>query len=563
MYRLILILIPLNLFGQSPLTSGFFNYELTDRYEILSDTINNHIFSAVKPFSRKAVVQFANTIKPLSKVDEFNKSYLLTDNFIYSQLKKTHKPTLNKKKIFSVENSLLLVNRSDIKLTLNPILGLDIAFDKNDTLNIYRNSRGIELRGLIGEKVGFYSRIIENQVRFPNYTRRKNINSGVVNGSTLFKTINPYSRDFFNASGYVVFAPVDEINIQFGQDNNSIGNGYRSLILSDFSAPYLFLKFNTKVWKFNYQNLFSKHVDYSRIINQPTVGDIKEDLSGIPHKNKYSAFHHLSINVLKNLNIGFFENIIFDRSDSTQSNSYDVSYLNPLIFYTAVNHGLNSTDNAVVGIDWKWNFKNHFSFYGQFVLDEFKKDELFSRSQSWVNKWAYQGGLKYINVLNVSNLDMQLEVNQLRPYLYQHSDISQNWIHFNQSLSHPLGSNLREFIAILRYQPFARLNFKAAFSHSIQGIDTSLLSTNFGGNYLRSYEINELGPLNQAVPMFSGIKNMVTAFSIDAHYMIYHNLFLDAGLFIRKENNPTISERLNMIFRFGLRMNLNQIDYRI
>ena len=335
------------------------------------------------------------------------------------------------------------------------------------------------------------------------------------------------------------------------------------MILSDFSAPYLFLKFNTKVWKFNYQNLFSKHVDYSRIINQPLVGDIKEDLSGIPHKNKYSAFHHLSINVLKNLNIGFFENIIFDRSDSTQSNSYDVSYLNPLIFYTAVNHGLNSTDNAVVGIDWKWNFKNHFSFYGQFVLDEFKKDELFSRSQSWVNKWAYQGGLKYINVLNVSNLDMQLEVNQLRPYLYQHSDISQNWIHFNQSLFHPLGSNLREFIAILRYQPFARLNFKAAFSHSIQGIDTSLLSTNFGGNYLRSYEINQLGPLNQAVPMFSGIKNMVTAFSIDAHYMIYHNLFLDAGLFIRKENNPTISERLNMIFRFGLRMNLNQIDYRI
>jgi hypothetical protein len=158
---------------------------------------------------------------------------------------------------------------------------------------------------------------------------------------------------------------------------------------------------------------------------------------------------------------------------------------------------------------------------------------------------------------------MQLEVNQLRPYLYQHSDISQNWIHFNQSLSHPLGSNLREFIAILRYQPLARLNFKAAFSHSIQGIDTSLLSTNFGGNYLRSYEINQLGALNQAVPMFSGIKNMVTAFSIDAHYMVYHNLFLDAGLFIRKENNPTISERLNMIFRFGLRMNLTQIDYRI
>ena len=563
MYRLILILIPLNLFGQSPLTSGYFNYDLTDRYEILSDTINNNVFSAVKPFTRKSVAEFAKSIKTLSRVDEFNKNYLLNDNFLFSQFKKVNKLTFNKKKIFSVENSFLLINRSDIKITLNPILGLDISSDKYDTLNTYRNSRGVELRGLIGNKVGFFSRIIENQVRFPNHIRRKNINSGVVNGSTLFKTINPYTRDFFDASGYVVISPVKEINIQFGQDNNFIGNGYRSLILSDFSAPYLFLKFNTKVWKFNYQNLFSKHIDYSRIINQSLEGDIKEDLSGIPHKKKFSAFHHLSINVTKNFNLGFFENIIFSRSETTESNSYDLSYLNPIIFYIAVNHGLNSTDNAVLGLDWKWNFKNQFSFYGQFVLDEFKKDELFSSSQSWVNKWAFQGGFKYINALNVSNLDMQVEVNQLRPYLYQHSDISNNWIHYNQSLFHPLGSNLREFIFVLRYQPIPRLNLKAVFSHSTQGIDSSLLSENYGGNFLRNYEIDQFESLSKQIPMFSGIKNIISDFSLDAHYMIYHNLFLDAGLFIRKEINPAINDRLNMIFRFGLRMNLDQIDYRI
>ena len=197
------------------------------------------------------------------------------------------------------------------------------------------------------------------------------------------------------------------------------------------------------------------------------------------------------------------------------------------------------------------------------MLDEFKKDELFSSSQSWVNKWAFQGGFKYINALNVSNLDMQVEVNQLRPYLYQHSDISNNWIHYNQSLFHPLGSNLREFIFVLRYQPIPRLNLKAVFSHSTQGIDSSLLSENYGGNFLRNYEIDQFESLSKQIPMFSGIKNIISDFSLDAHYMIYHNLFLDAGLFIRKENNPAINDRLNMIFRFGLRMNLDQIDYRI
>lgn len=76
-------------------------------------------------------------------------------------------------------------------------------------------------------------------------------------------------------------------------------------------------------------------------------------------------------------------------------------------------HGLNSSDNAVLGMDWKWNFMNRFSFYGQFILDEFIKDEMFGRTQSWVNKWGYQAGIKYINVANINNLDLQLEVTNL------------------------------------------------------------------------------------------------------------------------------------------------------
>ena len=46
------------------------------------------------------------------------------------------------------------------------------------------------------------------------------------------------------------------IDVAFGYDKNFIGNGYRSLFLSDFSNNTLFLKLNTRIWKFNYQNLF-------------------------------------------------------------------------------------------------------------------------------------------------------------------------------------------------------------------------------------------------------------------------------------------------------------------
>ncbi len=45
---------------------------------------------------------------------------------------------------------------------------------------------------------------------------------------------------------------------------------------------------------------------------------------------KYSAMHHLSLNVTKNLNIGLFEGVIFGRK-----NHFDFQYLNPNYFLQA------------------------------------------------------------------------------------------------------------------------------------------------------------------------------------------------------------------------------------
>ncbi len=541
-------LITLSSNAQSPLTSGYFNYHLTDRYEILGDSIHTHFFSVAKPYRRDAVSQFAGTIHPASKVDKFNKSYLLADNILFNNEPEGFSKRPIFKHFYDAQNALYLVKEDDFKLVLNPVLGLALASDSQDSLPNYRSSRGIELRGTIGNKIGFYTYALENQVRYPSFMREKHDETSVINGTTLHKPFGNGAEDFFNVAGYLTFSPIKEISVQLGHDKNFIGNGYRSLILSDFSAPYPFVKINTKVWKFNYQNIFSQHVDF--------LGKGESTAN----KRKFSALHHLSVNIGKNVTIGLFENIIFDRSDSTENNRFEVPYLNPIIFYRAVEHGLNSSDNAVLGMDWKWNFKQQFSCYGQFILDEFVKDEMFGRTASWVNKWGYQAGLKYINAFSAKNLDLQVEVNQLRPYVYQHRTKSQNWVHYNQSLAHPLGTNLREIIAIARYQPINRLTINATYSHSIQGIDTSITSTNFGGNYLRTY--NDRRP-SGAIPMFSGVKNTISSLSVDLSYMLWHNLFLDAGVFMRKQSNallPTTKE--NLLFRFGMRLNLAAIDYR-
>ncbi len=548
----LLLLLPLLIFkasfAQSPLTSNYFNYHLVDRSEILNNTLSSEIFTAAKPYSRKAVNNFNKEAYTLSKVDSFNKAYLLTDNVIFSKKEATfrNKPIL--KNFYDTESAMLYIAEPRFNLVVNPVLAFTGGTDKYDSLSLYTNSRGAELRGNIGNKVGFYSYALENQARFPSYLRDKHNATGVINGTTLHKNFGQQGEDYFNVAGYVTFSPIEEIMVQFGHDKNFFGNGYRSLILSDLTAPYPFLKFNTKVWKLNYTNLYSEHIDFVKQGESATNG------------RKFSALHHLSINVTKNLNIGLFENIIFDRKDSLESDRYELAYLNPIIFYRALEHGLNSSDNAMLGLDWKWNFKNHFSFYGQFILDELVTKEFFGRTNSWVNKQGYQAGLKYVNVANINNLDLQVEINQVRPYVYQHRTRSQNWIHYNQNLAHPLGANFREILAIVRYQPLDRLNITGVFSLSTQGIDSSLTSSNFGGNALRTYY--QIPDRNDAY-LVKGVEDKISTFSLQASYMAWHNLFLDLGFVMRHQENALLNEPLkNSIIHFGLRLNSAAFNYR-
>lgn len=532
-------------FGQSPYTSGFFNYHLTDRYEIQSNELINEFYTGIKPYRRDAVGRFAENLKPNSIQDNFNKNYLLIDNNLFTYAPLNAKREF--KKIYASENSFFLVNEDRFKAIFNPVIGFSGAIVADDSTQLYRNSRGVELRGNIGNKVGFYSYALENQVRFPQFLNEKYDANGSVTGSTLAKNFKNNGRDFFNVAGHITFSPIEEINVQFGHDKNFIGNGYRSLILSNDATPNTFLKLNTKAWKFNYMNLYSLHTDSKGFDGSS------------PTRRKYSALHHLSLNLGKNLTLGIWENVIFDRQDSLETDRFEVDYFNPLIFYRAVEHGLNSSDNILLGMDWKWNFLSKFSFYGQFVLDEFIKDDFFNATTSWVNKWGYQAGLKYINVAGVNNLDAQLEINQVRPHVYTHYYPSQNWIHYNQSLAHPLGANFREAIGIVRYQPTNRFFIDVRYSFSKQGIDTNKVTTNFGGDITRG---NRNITNKDNVTLFQGIENTISTISLDLSYMIWHNLFADAGVFIRNQNNVIISDDQTVIFRFGMRLNLAALDYR-
>ena len=67
--------------------------------------------------------------------------------------------------------------------------------------------------------------------------------------------------DFYYATGYINYDINRFFDLQLGHGKHFIGDGYRSMLLSDNSFNYPYLKITTDIWKFKYINLFSYFQD--------------------------------------------------------------------------------------------------------------------------------------------------------------------------------------------------------------------------------------------------------------------------------------------------------------
>jgi hypothetical protein len=272
------------------------------------------------------------------------------------------------------------------------------------------------------------------------------------------------------------------------------------------------------------------------------LGGLKSQSGGYP--NKFTALHHLSINIGKKLNIGLFEVVAFSPDDSASTDHFRLDYLNPVIFYRAIEQQNGSTDNVLLGMDFKWNMIKKLSLYGQFVLDEFVLDQIKDGNGWWANKFAIQAGGKYIDAFGVPNLDLQGEINIVRPYTYSHNTKFGNMSSYRQAIAHPLGANFKEAVGILRYQPIPRLTLIGKLSFVNIGRDSA--NVNWGSDILKSNTTREQEYDNK---IGQGLSNDIIYGTLTVSWHFKHNLFIDASIVLRKSecelplynNNTTLS----------------------
>jgi hypothetical protein len=453
---------------------------------------------------------------------------------------------------------LVAIQGKDYWFTADVVVDLQLGKDlQSDISYTYNNTRAVIIQGGLGKKISFSASIFESQGRFADYvnTYAESIkpdggNPAIVPGRGIAKEFKSDAYDYPIAEGYISYNASKMFSAQFGHGKNFIGDGYRSLFISDVASPSPFLKLNTSFWKIKYTNTWMWLKD---VRPEATVDGA--------YGSKYMATHFLSWNVTKRLNLGFFESVLWANKNNR---GFDINYLNPVIFYRAIEFSTGSrAGNALIGLSGKYKISNKINVYGQLIIDEFSSKDIFGGEKSWKNKLGYQIGAKYYNAFKVKNLMLQLEYNQARPYTYSHDELLLNYGHNNQSMAHLWGANFKEVVAIGHYN-YKRWYGMAKVLYGQRGLDTND-GVSYGGDIFVN---NDLRPSDNGIEILQGNKTTVFIADLQIGYLVNPATNLKTFVNLTQRNfSPEITpqdyERSTTWFNFGFRTDVfnNYNDY--
>ncbi len=476
---------------------------------------NHEIHTAIKPYNHFEVGDIMDSIQVSMRFKkEINKKFsrwffnaVFNDNFL------EYKDKNNK-----------------YSIVLNPLMDIRLGSSSDLDGLPYVNTRGLQLMGHIGEKLTYYTDLYENQARFPKYVNDFIKENQVVPGQGYPKDFDSQlsdetALDFAFTNGNISYQANEYFNIQLGTGKNFIGDGHRSMLLSDNAFNYPYLKIKTSFWKLNYVNLFTMMRD----IKGTTYGNSKFD-------RKYLASHYLSMNITKKFNVGLFEAVVYQDSTGT----LDPGFFNPLILYRPIEFAVGSQNgNVLMGLTMSYKIKQKMLLYGQFMFDEFKFDEILKRSGWWANKYAFQLGFKSYDSF-IPGLKLQTEINYARPFTYTHETTGRNYGHYKQPLAHPLGANFVESVNKIAYQK-NRWFGELELMYAVQGRDS--LNNNVGEDVFLSYNTRDSDYDNKTL---QGIKSATLLVDLKLGYTINPktNLRAELGMTYRKFNPEIETENL-------------------
>lgn len=519
---------------------GSEDYHILDRLETLSGGLSDTVINSDKPESRRNAMRFiehlqghindtttagASLSRHFNSIDHYNMRQMISEN---SEWTKNEEGAIDSKTpwfntFYKKQYDFIYKKGYYLFLVVNPVFNGTAVMQQNTpaadpvTGNsipkmVIGNSHGVEARGWISKKVGFYTIFTDNQEQLPynvsNFATTKKYEA--LPGNDYYK--KPLTQfgtyDYFQSQGYINFDLVKEhINATFGYGKHFIGDGITSLFLTDNAASMPFLRIQTRIWNLNYECLYLELTpEFIKGVDRPLI-------------HKYSTMRYLTWNMTKRTMVGLFEGEVFGRTSG-----FEISYLNPIILTTTINRYNGAGDKSLLGFNIKTIVGHHIQLYGQGLLNEFRIKELTSTRGWYGNKWGIQAGAKYFDAFGIRNLDLQCEADVVRPYTYTAQDTIANYTTYNQPLADPLGSGYIKGIGLLRYSPVKNFYIIAQATYYVHGNDVDTF--NYGNSVFNAYPT---AASQYGVKLINGPKTNCQILSLNLSYQVRRNTFIDLG----------------------------------
>jgi hypothetical protein len=502
-------------------TQDFYTTQQVSSFINQSDSI---IFSSFKPLS-KAYLYCNNVFDSLLNHPERDKQFLKKHkaNWLYRKLRK---------------EDFIDFNTEGFRLRVNPLFHFEYKKEQDLDETFYTNTRGIEFKGDIGKKFSFYSSFYENQSRFVDYISDYVMEHRVVPGQGAAKILRDNKYDYSRAEAYMSVSPIRFINIQAGHSKHFIGEGYRSLLLSDNSFNYPFLKFRIDFGQFRYMLLWKQY-------------QLFEGAYYNHHYRKYGAISMLSWSPVAGFELSLFEGVNWPSNTADKPNNFNLNFFNPIILFRTLQFGLKAEQNVVLGLNLRKRLGKFEQFYGQFILDELKT------GHSGKNKYGFQIGLKSFDLfrdkLYRQTLFVLAEYNQVSPYAYAHANPEQSYSHYNQPLAHPAGSGLQEFVAVANYR-FHDLFVNFKITNLTNSLDT--LDSNFGSNIFIPDKGSGGSQIGQGIKNCT--QNIYASFGLIVNPVTKMKIYIEIQ---KRTVDNAINPQSNMFYSFGFKTDINNYYY--
>jgi len=465
------------------------------------------------------------------------KPYIITDssslrpayNAIMNRGVDSNRKSLVIRKLFN--EHLLEVKTADYSFYFDYLPDLLLGREFNQKTNTSLNTRGYQAGGTIGSNIYFYTSGFENQAQYPTYLNQYVRESGMVPGQAYDFDAGIGSKDWSYVTSIVGYSPSKSVNIEAGIDKTFIGDGYRSMLLSDFASNYPMIRLKVDLGK-KVRYLFMWA--YMQDQTAPKL----DSLPHAPNRIKWGVFHYIDWSITNRASLGFFNAMIAPGNyDNATSHGFDVNYVNPILFLKSAAPSGPIPDNTLIGFNAKYKVLDKTIVYSQFIYDQ-----LASNGNS---KDGFQLGLRGADLLSVNSFNYLLEFNTSKPYNTTTQYSLVNYTDLNEPLAHPFGPNFKELVGILSYS-IGKFDFRGEVDYAKYYLD---LATLYEGNDVLFPDLTtQYSNTSTAVNTNFKYAQGTVSYLINPKY----NLRIEAGATYRDEQNSQYSSK-TMLINFGLR----------